>query len=324
MGEYSTLPARYRAHVAANELLAHDSHGRGQPHGDGRRAARLALAHVWELKPASIRVLAADGIPYHRREGIAALSAELAADAARAGGDNQGGLAKILLELESKLFTYAYRCRNDCEGNGVCDTSVFPPVCRCFEGFGNDDCSHVACPNDCSGRGACDEKQICEHDAETGETDCVGGTGKCSCEEPYFGADCSLQPCAKRYLVKEGVDVTLGEAHFKSLYEAMGWKVSEVRLSPTNGDPPPAGSIPGDSFSVAASAFGVAYVVFSASEDAMVARSLDPFYRDSIPSRGVAGAPGISGGTPGVRTARADISSVFSARRRWVHGPRRV
>ena len=93
--------------------------GRGQPHGDGRRAARLALAHVRELKPASIRVLAADGIPYHRREGIAALSAELAADAARAGGDNQGGLAKILLELESKLFTYAYRCRNDCEGNGV-------------------------------------------------------------------------------------------------------------------------------------------------------------------------------------------------------------
>ena len=141
------------------------------------------VPHDWpwptsgELKPASIRVLAADGIPYHRREGIAALSAELAADAARAGGDNQGGLAKILLELESKLFTYAYRCRNDCEGNGVCDTSVFPPVCRCFEGFGNDDCSHVACPNDCSGRGACDEKQICEHDAETGETDCVGGTG---------------------------------------------------------------------------------------------------------------------------------------------------
>ena len=83
--------------------------------------------------------------------------------------------------------------------------------------------------------------------------------------------------------------MTLGEAHFKSLYEAMGWKVSEVRLSPTNGDPPPAGSIPGDSFSVAASAFGVAYVVFSASKDAMVARSLDPFYRDSIPSRGVAG-----------------------------------
>ena len=287
--EYSTLPARYEPMwqpMSSSLTILTDV---------ANLTVTVDVPHDWpwptsgELKPASIRVLAADGIPYHRREGIAALSAELAADAARAGGDNQGGLAKILLELESKLFTYAYRCRNDCEGNGVCDTSVFPPVCRCFEGFGNDDCSHVACPNDCSGRGACDEKQICEHDAETGETDCVGGTGKCSCEEPYFGADCSLQPCAKRYLVKEGVDVTLGEAHFKSLYEAMGWKVSEVRLSPTNGDPPPAGSIPGDSFSVAASAFGVAYVVFSASEDAMVARSLDPFYRDSIPSRGVAG-----------------------------------
>ena len=68
----------------------------------------------------------------------------------------------------------------------------------------------------------------------------------------------------------------------------MGWKVSEVRLSATNGDPPPPGSIAGDQFSIAASAKGVAYIVFSASEDAMAARALDPFYRDSIPSRGVA------------------------------------
>jgi hypothetical protein len=126
------------------------------------------------------------------------------------------------------------------------------------------------------------------HDKETGETDCAGGTGKCSCVEPFFGADCSLQPCNKRYLVKENVDVSLGEAYFRSLYEAMGWKVSEVRLSATNGDPPPAGSIPGDSFSVAASAFGVVYVEFVSSEDAMAARGMDPFYRDATPSRGVA------------------------------------
>ena len=315
--EYSTLPARYEPMwqpMSSSLTILTDV---------ANLTVTVDVPHDWpwptsgELKPASIRVLAADGIPYHRREGIAALSAELAADAARAGGDNQGGLAKILLELESKLFTYAYRCRNDCEGNGVCDTSVFPPVCRCFEGFGNDDCSHVACPNDCSGRGACDEKQICEHDAETGETDCVGGTGKCSCEEPYFGADCSLQPCAKRYLVKEGVDVTLGEAHFKSLYEAMGWKVSEVRLSPTNATRPrggPSQAIPSPS---RRAAFGVAYVVFSASEDAMVARSLDPFYRDSIPSRGVAGRARDFPEELRALEQRGDISSVFSARRRW-------
>ena len=254
----------------------------------------LDIPHEWpwpaneELKPAAVRVLASDGVPYHREEAILSISAELAADAAQAGGDNQGGLASILEGLENKLRVYASRCRNDCEGNGVCDTSVFPPECGCYPGYTNDDCSHVGCPNDCTDRGACDAKQICETDDETGEIDCIGGTGKCSCVEPFFGADCSLRPCAKRYLVRENVDVSMGEEFFKSLYEAMGWKVSEVRLSATNGDPPPPGSIAGDQFSIAASAKGVAYIVFSASEDAMAARALDPFYRDSIPSRGVA------------------------------------
>ena len=215
-----------------------------------------------------------DGIPYHRREGLAAMSAEIEADAVKAGGDNQGGLAAQLVELERKLFKYARRCRNDCEGNGDCDTTVFPPVCRCYEGFSNDDCSWVGCPNDCSGRGACDTKQICHHDEETGETDCEVGTGKCSCFEPFFGADCSLQPCKKNYLVNErNVDVTLGENHFRSLYESMGWKVFKIELSATNGDPAPKGSIPGDSFSIAAAAKGVAYVVFASSDDAMVGPS---------------------------------------------------
>ena len=123
---------------------------------------------------------------------------------------------------------------------------------------------------------------------ETGETDCYGGTGKCSCVEPFFGADCSLRPCNKRYLVKEGIDVSQGLGPLQASYETRGWKVVEVRLSATNGDPPPKGSIPGDSFSIAASAKGVAFVVFASSEHAMAARAEDPFYRDAVPSRGVA------------------------------------
>ena len=253
----------------------------------------LDIPHEWpwpadgELKPSAIRVLASDGIPYHRDEAIDSISAELAADAARAGGNNQGGLASILEGLENKLRVYASRCRNDCEGNGFCDTSVFPPECRCYAGYTNDDCSHVAAPTTAPAAA-----RACETDLRDGprdrEIDCMGGTGKCSCVDPFFGADCSLRPCAKRYLVRENVDVSLGEAYFKSLYEAMGWEVSEVRLSATNGDPPPPGSIAGDRFSVAASAKGVAYIVFVNSEDAMAARSVDPFYRDSIPSRGIA------------------------------------
>jgi hypothetical protein len=126
----------------------------------------IDIPHDWpwpaagDLRPAGIRVLAADGIPFHRREGVEALSAELSADAARAGGDNQGGLAAQLEELETKLSVYAHRCRNDCEGNGECDGTVFPPVCRCKEGYTNDDCSWVFCPADCNQRGACDQRQV--------------------------------------------------------------------------------------------------------------------------------------------------------------------
>ena len=286
--EFQTLPQRYEALWQASSTLLRVTTN------VANITLTLDIPHEWpwpaegEHKTAAIRVMSADGIPYHGREAVEAMSAEMAADAARAGGDNQGGLAAQLVSLESKLLTSAYRCDNDCQGKGSCDTTVFPPACRCYEGYGGGDCSSVACPNDCTGRGACDASQVCVHDKETGETDCAGGTGKCSCVEPFFGADCSLQPCNKRYLVKENVDVSLGEAYFRSLYEAMGWKVSEVRLSATNGDPPPAGSIPGDSFSVAASAFGVVYVEFVSSEDAMAARGMDPFYRDATPSRGVA------------------------------------
>jgi hypothetical protein len=300
--EFQTLPARYEAvwQPTSSGLTIVASVGgadalTGTPLPEVNISVSLDVPHAWpwpaegELRPASIRVLAADDIPYHRREAVASLSAELATDATLAGGDNQGGLAKILLGLEKKLAAYAFRCANDCAvGNGACDTSQFPPVCRCFPGHGNLDCSHVSCPNDCSGRGACDSQQICERDVETGEIDCVGGTGKCACEYPFFGADCSLQPCAKRYLVKEGVDVSRGEASFAEEYEANGWQVTEVRLSPTNGDAPPPGSIPGDAFSLAAAAKGVAYVVFGSSDDATAARAADPFYADATPSRGVA------------------------------------
>ena len=302
--EFQTLPARYEAVwqptssgltiVASVGGVGVDDEAEGSL-PEVNISVSMDVPHAWpwpaegELRPASIRVLAADDIPYHRREAVASLSAELATDATLAGGDNQGGLANILLGLERKLAAYAFRCANDCAvGNGACDTSQFPPVCRCFPGHGNLDCSHVSCPNDCSGRGACDSQQICERDVETGEIDCVGGTGKCACEYPFFGADCSLQPCAKRYLVKEGVDVSRGEASFAAEYEANGWQVTEVRLSPTNGDAPPLGSIPGDAFSLAAAAKGVAYVVFGASDDATAARAADPFYAEATPSRGVA------------------------------------
>ena len=300
--EFGSLPARYEARwqPTSSGLSVVASVGgvdslTNQTLPTVNVSITMDVPHAWpwpaegELRPASIRVLAADDIPYHRREAVASLSAELATDATLAGGDNQGGLAQILLGLEKKLAAYAFRCANDCAvGNGACDTSVFPPICRCFPGHGNLDCSHVSCPNACSNRGACDSQQVCERDEETGEIDCVGGTGKCACLYPYFGADCSLQPCAKRYLVKEGVEVSRGVQSFVDEYEANGWAVADVRLSPTNGDAPPLGSIPGDAFSVAAAAKGVAYVAFGSSDDATSARLQDPFYRDATPSRGVA------------------------------------
>jgi hypothetical protein len=300
--EFQSLPARYEAvwqptssglTIVANVGGYREDRNETLPRVN--ISVSLDVPHAWpwpaegELRPASIRVLAADGIPYHREEAVASLSAELASDAASAGGDNQGGLAKILVGLEKKLAAYAFRCANDCAiGNGACDASRFPPVCRCFPGRGHLDCSHISCPNACSERGACDSQQICEHDVETGETRCAGGTGKCACRFPFFGADCSLRPCAERYLVREGVDVTRGEQAFAREYESKGWNVFEVRLSPTNGDAPPLGSIPGDAFSLAAAAKGAAYIVFGSSEDAAAARAEDPFYADAIPSRGVA------------------------------------
>ena len=60
-----------------------------------------------------------------------------------------------------------------------------------------------------------------------------------------------------------------------------------MKISETNGDQPAAWAIQGDELSLA-HLVGSAYVEFTSSEDGETARSLEPFYVDSIPSRGVA------------------------------------
>jgi hypothetical protein len=83
----------------------------------------------------------------------------------------------------------------------------------------------------------CRYRQVCSHDQETGETHCAGGTGKCSCAAPFFGADCSLRPCNKRYLVREGIDVTAGEYAIRLPYAARGWAVKAGRCRLTVSKP---------------------------------------------------------------------------------------
>ena len=203
-----------------------------------------------------------------------------------------GSLTSRLAALANDVSTFASRCKNLCNGQGLCQDSQLPPVCQCYQDYFGDDCSQVKCPNDCSNNGACDSRQVCTHFPESGETDCSGGTGKCACNYPYFGKDCSLKTCAKNFIVFEGnsthkLNVTAGTQPIKDKYTALGLDVYDVKISETNGDQPAAWAIQGDELSLA-HLVGSAYVEFTSSEDGETARSLEPFYVDSIPSRGVA------------------------------------
>ena len=123
-------------------------------------------------------------------------------------------------------------------------SSQFPKVCRCFPCSSNLDCSALV-PERLLRPRRQQLVQICARDVgDEPRSTALGRHGQSACRVPFFGADCSLQPCAKRYLVKEGVDVSRGEASFAAEYEANGWRVTEVRLSPTNGDAHPAGEHP--------------------------------------------------------------------------------
>jgi hypothetical protein len=46
------------------------------------------------------------------------------------------------------IIFYIERCKNDCSGNGECDTSNYQ--CNCAKDFWGDDCSKELCPKKCS------------------------------------------------------------------------------------------------------------------------------------------------------------------------------
>jgi len=230
----------------------------------------------------NVTVVRCDLLSYDVENALAQLSDDITV--------HGGNLTSRIILLETELLKYASRCKNLCNNHGLCYDDFIPPVCQCNEGYDGDDCSLVMCPNDCSGNGACDSVETCVYNSETGETDCAGGTGKCSCYYPYFGKDCSLKSCPRNYIVFEGnathpLDITRGTQPIKDKYAALGLDVYKVQLSASNGDMPPPWAIAGDETSQA-DLVGAAYVVFSSSEDGQKARAQEPFYRDSIPSRG--------------------------------------
>ena len=83
-------------------------------------------------------------------------------------------------------FFAAGSCKNDCSGNGYCDTET--GQCQCDPGYWGDDCSATewtACPGMCSGYGHCDL-----------------ATGTCTCspntvmgQPSWWGEDCSIPGC---------------------------------------------------------------------------------------------------------------------------------
>eukprot|EP00299_Pterocystis_sp_00344_P020055 c9882_g2_i1.p1 GENE.c9882_g2_i1~~c9882_g2_i1.p1 ORF type:complete len:919 (-),score=236.56 c9882_g2_i1:55-2811(-) len=92
----------------------------------------------------------------------------------------------------------------DCNGNGVCDSSN---LCRCAPGFGGVDCSiEFICPNNCTGNGVCRAHACFCYHGYTGrdcsiELFCPGncnGNGKCDrgrcvCDPGFDGDDCSKE-----------------------------------------------------------------------------------------------------------------------------------
>ena len=127
--EFLSLPARYEAmwqptssgltivaSVGGIDAIAHT------PLPTVNVSITMDVPHAWpwpgegELMPGSIRITAADDIPYHRREAVASLSAELATDASLAGSDNQGGLAQVRVgpfPNPDTLFDALYEVQSD-------------------------------------------------------------------------------------------------------------------------------------------------------------------------------------------------------------------
>ena len=68
--------------------------------------------------------------------------------------------------LLDELGMLAKVCVNECSGHGMC----FKSKCYCDEMWEGADCGEKSCPNDCSDKGVCVKK-----------------TGKCKCNEGYFG-----------------------------------------------------------------------------------------------------------------------------------------
>ncbi len=101
-------------------------------------------------------------------------------------------LARLLQTIILIQIVYA-RCRNECNGNGICNNAN---VCQCFSGYDGNECNLRSCPQapiisdiaigpdtshqlaPCSGRGACNTK-----------------TGVCECDTGWGGSLCNRAIC---------------------------------------------------------------------------------------------------------------------------------
>lgn len=84
---------------------------------------------------------------------------------------------------DDSLASIPGKCNQNCHGNGEC----IEGVCRCFLGFGGEDCRERICPRGCSGHGTCTENEMCE------------------CEAGYTGVDCSTAGCDEQCSLHGGV-----------------------------------------------------------------------------------------------------------------------
>ena len=199
-----------------------------------------------------------------------------------------GSIAERVEFLERRLQHYGRRCLSDCNGSrGTCNTASFPPRCECAAAFAGADCSQVRCMSDCKGNGACDSVQVCEKNEDTGENICNGGSSKCACRSPYYGNDCSLIPCKRRFAVFDSLNTTLGQQHYLEKFHAYG-RVISVKYSDHDGSALDQYADPlGDLEQLA----GIMFVEYASSEEAEAARYLEPLsmdYPQRVPSRGVA------------------------------------
>jgi hypothetical protein len=277
------LPAPAPPLIATLEL----AHGYPAPLGGADVA--LTAAALWSRGDAALRVLRLDGVPFYAAEAAAAITARLA----RLGDD--APLAARLAALQAAAAAAAQRCAADCSQRGVCDAvSAYPPACVCALGAAGSDCALATCPRDCSGRGACDAERTCTADAETGAVSCVGGSGRCACDAPWTGTDCSQRACGSAFLVLENLNTsTLSADALKARYSARGWAVDRVWTTPWDGLPRARGAIAGDEFYRAGPTSGVAVVRFASALDAEAARAEEEAVSPRVPSRGIASQAGL-------------------------------